>query len=121
MMVERIQSYDALKKVLLKMCAEIYREEDPEEAVFQGKLVVSELVANALRYGGGEAVLSVRRENAEIRVAVKSKNSFRPPETSRCSSVDEEKGRGLFLVDSFALSRGYSEEEGVCVVLRIEK
>ncbi len=121
MMVVEVDGYGALKAAIRRMCAEIFSQADPEEAVFEGKLVVSELVTNALRYGGGGATLAIEREGEAIRVCVRGKNAFRPPERSVCSDPSAERGRGLFLVDTLCASRMYSEEEGVCVVLHVGK
>ena len=52
-------------------------------------------------------------------IRVRSANSFRPPEHVDCSAVDAEQGRGLFLVDALTVSRTYSEEDGICVIVRI--
>lgn len=119
MMVVRIDNFDALKTALRRISAELFEEGDPDGAVFDSKLVINELVTNALRYGGGSALLSVEREGRELRVSVRGKNDFRPPEKSTCSDASAERGRGLFLVDALCISRDYSEEEGVRVVIHI--
>lgn len=117
MMYFEIDGHNALKQALERMCAELSTEDVPETAVFDSKVVASELVNNALRYGGGRAYFSAERTGDEIRICVRSEIAFRPPERSVCSDTDAERGRGLFLVDALAVRRAYSEKEGVIAVL----
>lgn len=119
MMIVQIDNYNALKTALRRVTAELFAEDDPDGAVFDSKLVINELVTNALRYGGGSALLAVEREGEELRVSVRGKKGFRPPEKSICSDASSERGRGLFLVDALCVSRDYSEEDGVRVVIHI--
>lgn len=119
MMFFEIDDYNALKAALDKMCASFRDEAIPEGAVFDCKLVARELLSNALRYGGGSATLTFERSGDEIRISVKSAVEFEPPKTSVCSDVTAERGRGLYLVDALSAARLYSEEQGICVVVRI--
>lgn len=114
-----IDDYNALKTALGKMCAAFEEQSVPDGAVFDCKLVAKELLSNALRYGGGCARFAFEHDGDRIRITVKSKADFEPPENSVCSGVTEENGRGLFLVDAVSESRAYNREEGICVVVRI--
>ena len=109
----------ALKAALEKMCAALKRDAVPENAVFNCKLVACELLSNALRYGGGCAEFHAEKQDGEVIIRVRSVNNARPPEQAVCSSVTEERGRGLFLVDALAESRTFSEKDGICVIIRI--
>lgn len=114
-----ITDFNALRAALKRMTA--FLDGLPEDALFDCKLVANELLSNALEYGGGHARFAVERCGDRIRISVKSGGGFRPPETSRCSDVYAERGRGLFLVDNLASSRTFSEEDGISVVVLIEK
>ena len=116
-----IDNYNALKEALHRMCAGFFAEDVPDGVVFDSRLVAHELLINALRYGGGRAYFTVERTGDEIRISVRSANAYRPPEEVSRADVTEERGRGLYLVDSIATARAYSEAEGISVVLLIEK
>ena len=116
-----IDDYNALHEALQSLSRALTEECVPEDTVFSSKLVASELVSNVLQHGGGHARFCVVREGDMIRMSVKSRLSFCPPEKSVCSEVDAERGRGLFLVDEYCETRTYSERDGICVVIKIRK
>ena len=118
-MICEVDDFRALKAALERMCAALERDAVPENAVFDCKLVASELLSNALRYGGGHAAFAAEKQGGEVVIRVRSANNFRPPDRAECSAVDAECGRGLFLVDALSASRTYSEEDGICVIVRI--
>ncbi|MEU1275486.1 ATP-binding protein, partial [Streptomyces sp. NPDC005799] len=66
-----------------------------EEVAFTTELVVSELVTNAVRYGGGPIGLRLIRDAALICEVTDSSNT--QPRLRRARTTDEG-GRGLFLV-----------------------
>ncbi|MGV9914693.1 SpoIIE family protein phosphatase [Streptomyces tendae] len=66
-----------------------------EESAFTAELVVSELVTNAVRYGGGPVGLRLIRGDALICEVTDSSNT--QPRLRRARTTDEG-GRGLFLV-----------------------
>lgn len=72
-------------------------------------LVVSELVTNAVRHGGGRPVgFRVKRSSRELRIEVTDGN---PTPAQVCSAVrTEENGRGLFLVEAVTDSWGVSAD-----------
>lgn len=116
-----IGDYNALKDALYEMCSALSREQLPAETVFNSKLVANELLSNVLQHGAGKAVFRVRREGNELLICVRGEENYRPPETSSCASVDEESGRGLYLVDAYSDRRDYTEREGIRVFLRIRQ
>ncbi len=69
-------------------------------------LVVSELVTNAVRYGRGAPTLSLHAGHDWVRVEVTDNGELLP---RGASPSDEERGRGLHLVD--ALTRKWGIEE----------
>lgn len=120
MMFFQVDDYKALRNALARMCETLEREAVPEDAVFNCRLIANELLVNALQYGGGSAAFSARRDGDRLRISVRSATGFRPPVVTVCSDADAERGRGLFLVDALSEARGYSEEEGISVVIRLD-
>ena len=121
MMYFEIGDHAELARALDRLTGGLAAQKVPEGTVFDSKLVVNELVINVLRHGGGRAFLRVRLSEGELLVSVRGENDFRPPETSRCSPVCEECGRGLFLVDAISSRREYSKEDGITVTLKVQK
>ena len=113
-----IGDHAALQRALDRMCARLSRENVPEGVVFDSKLVVNELVINVLRHGGGRAFFRAERKGDELLFCVRGETAYRPPRVSRCSSVSDECGRGLFLVDAVCFRREYSEQDGITVYLK---
>ena len=118
MMYFEIGDHAALQAALDTMCTRLSKENIPEGVVFDSKLVVNELVINVLRHGGGRAFFRAERKGDELLFCVRGENSFCPPRVSRCSSVSDECGRGLFLVDAVCFRREYSEQDGITVYLK---
>ncbi len=92
----------------------------PEGARFDSRLVASELIANALKYGGGKAYFTCERGAEEIVIRVRGEREFEPPEAPRCPEATAERGRGLFLVDAFSVRREYDKATGLSVVIRLD-
>ena len=116
-----IDSFNALREALNRLCTGLTEQDVPQDTVYDSKLVASELLSNALRHGGGKAFFSVVIEEDMISLSVKSSDSFRPPEKSILSSRESEHGRGLYIVDTLVETRRYSEEGGTSVVIRIRR
>lgn len=116
----QVDDMGALRAALERMCDALKAQCVPEGTVFDCKLVANELLVNALRHGGGCAQFTAELLDGEVVIRVRSNSLFFPPEHPVCSDVNAECGRGLFLVDALSASRTFSEEEGICVVLRIE-
>ncbi len=116
-----IGDYNALREALKELCVELERDAVPSDAVFASRLVANELLSNVLQHGGGRAYFSAVLRKEEIVLSVRGENGFCPPETSCCSAVEKENGRGLFLVDAYCFCRHYSEEEGIRVVIRTKE
>ncbi len=121
MMYFEIDDFNALKTALHQMCLQFERENIPDEIVFNSKLVADELLSNVLQHGGGRAYLNAAREGDEIKLSVRGSNAYRPPEKSACADVSSERGRGLFLVDSYCVRREFSEREGIRVYIAIKR
>ena len=109
----------ALQRALERMCARLPRATVAEGVEFESKLVVNGLVINVLRHGGGRAFFCAERKGNELLLSVRGENAFCPPDVSCCSSVSDECGRGLFLVDAVCSRREYSAEKGITVYLKL--
>ncbi|MEU8482264.1 ATP-binding protein [Streptomyces sp. NPDC048641] len=72
----------------------------PNSVTEDARLVVSELVTNAIRHGSGAVKLRVRYSNRQLRVEV-TDGSDTAPERRRAGANDVS-GRGLFLVSALA-------------------
>lgn len=89
-----------------------------ESATFAGKLVLCELVGNILRHSTAFAEVESKIEQGFLELTVRSSDCYLPPETSRCSDVYAEGGRGLFIVDSICHSRT-AIKGGVRVLIKL--
>lgn len=64
-------------------------------------LLTSELVTNAIRYGGSRAVLEARMPGGALRVSVHDDNP-QLPEVGTAPALTDEGGRGVLLVSTLA-------------------
>jgi anti-sigma regulatory factor (Ser/Thr protein kinase) len=79
------------------------------------KLLVSELVTNAVKYGDGKHPVELRAHwNAEVRIEVSDHNGGFTP-GPRIGGLDEPGGFGLFLVGQLADRWGVESDEGTTV------
>jgi anti-sigma regulatory factor (Ser/Thr protein kinase) len=72
------------------------------------KLIVSELVTNAVRYGAPPVRVAVAADEATVTVTVADGSPGRP--LRRDPGADAENGRGLLLIDLLAVEHGVREE-----------
>ncbi|MEU8662610.1 ATP-binding protein [Actinoplanes philippinensis] len=89
-----------------------------EDWLYDATLIVSELVTNAVRHGGGCPVLRVHAEDGRVRLSVADRSSRVPHRRD----IDEHSagGRGLVFVDAFAQTWGVRREgEGKQVWVRL--
>jgi two-component sensor histidine kinase len=93
----------------------------PEDTLYTARLLVTELVSNAVLHGRGTVLLTVARENASVRVSVHDE-SPRLPRVIVGPPVSEH-GAGLRLVSALAnrwgteLSRGGRQGKSVLFTL----
>lgn len=80
------------------------------ELAFDAQLVVSELVTNAMRHGGGAAQLRLLSHRAELACVV-TDHSHTVPITA-APDVFSEYGRGLRLVDALCTAWGWLSPGG---------
>jgi hypothetical protein len=73
-------------------------------------LVVTELVANAVRHAGGDILLVIEDTDGARRVEVWDTSSN--PPRMQADSLDAESGRGLLLVDALSKTWGWSASGG---------
>jgi anti-sigma regulatory factor (Ser/Thr protein kinase) len=65
-------------------------------------LLTTELVMNALEHGGGHAVLDAELVDDTLRVSVTDDDPVFPQPQPALEALDNERGRGLFLVAALA-------------------
>jgi anti-sigma regulatory factor (Ser/Thr protein kinase) len=65
-------------------------------------LLTSELLTNAVRYGGGGVTLSVTADTATVRIAVSDDNPRRPTLPSGSPAELRSGGRGLLILQALA-------------------
>lgn len=76
----------------------------PDERVDTARLLVTELVANAVIHGRGDVLLTVARDRTTLRVEVSDGSTARPVLVD--GSALRESGAGLRLVDALATRWG---------------
>jgi anti-sigma regulatory factor (Ser/Thr protein kinase) len=74
------------------------------EDIAAAELLASELVTNAVLYGYGAHTLTLRFENARLRILVSDSSPSVP--TRRTAHDDDEIGRGMQLIEAYAESWG---------------
>ena len=115
-----VEKLTDLQDALDRLCGFLQDREVPFEHVFDSKLVVSELVANALMHSKAVASFESEVQDGFIRIKVSSSVKFVLPEKSVCSNVYAEHGRGLYLVDSVCESRTTTEPGEILVTIKIK-
>ncbi|MFF9301107.1 ATP-binding protein [Streptomyces sp. NPDC014764] len=76
-----------------------------EALVDDAKLIVSELVTNAIQHGDGQQItMTMTVRDGLLHLAVHNETPGRP--VARDAPSDAERGRGLFLVDFLAAAHG---------------
>ena len=113
-----IGTTEDLKNATQAICRYLEENDVPKEKVFDCRLVVNELVANALRHSDGKASVKGNITDGRIEVFVRSTQVFIPPTVSVCSPATAEGGRGLYLVDSVSISRTVSPDGEIKVVIQ---
>ncbi len=117
-MLLEINDYESLHAEMKRLCCFLAENHASETAVFNGRLAVTELVGNVLKHAKATATVKVETEDACIAVYVYSSKPFIPPLKSRCSNVDSEHGRGLYLVDSVCQSRSVTPDGAIKIILK---
>ena len=82
----------------------------PEDTVYTARLLVTELVSNAVLHGQGQVVLTVERDQAGVRVEVHDDSDRLPMVTDGPALAEH--GAGLRLVSALASSWGSSPRGG---------
>ena len=94
----------------------------PSARLDDARLIVSELVTNAVRHGslGGPVDLVVRWNGQTMRLEVHSIGRFRPPPGHRRHGALDDHGWGLVLVDALADRWGVDRGSDTTVWAEIE-
>lgn len=120
-MSEIIESLEQLHMALSALSDALVDAGACEEGVFNSKLVVSELIGNALKHAvEKKAFFDYRLCGETCVLKIKSVPSFQPPDESVCSDVLSESGRGLFLVQQCSEACVVEKDGSVCVSVRIK-
>jgi anti-sigma regulatory factor (Ser/Thr protein kinase) len=102
------ESARAARRFIAEFCiASQLSEDDCHTAA----LLTSELVTNAVRYGGSRATLEARRPGGVLRISVEDDNP-ELPEEGLSPPYRAESGRGIMLVDALAARWGVEKHSG---------
>ncbi len=115
-----IASYDGFQAAVDELCAFLLEREIPQGKIFDSRLVVHELVGNALQHAQGGASVCAEIEGEHILLSVRGATGYRPPQTGTCPPCFAERGRGFFLVDSVSTERTCAEDGTIFVRIRIK-
>ncbi len=115
-----IKTYADFKAAVQALCDRLTLENIPKEKVFDSKLVVHELVGNALQHSDCGALLKAEWTGEFIHITVRGERAYTPPKEGDCPPAFAERGRGLYLVDSVA-ERIFTEEGEILVRIKITK
>ena len=115
-----VNNQKSLESAMSALCQYLTERGVPSGSIFDSKLVVSELVGNVLRHSKGVATLQSAVKDGFIELKVRSTVFYRPPETSCCSDVYSESGRGLFIVDNVCAERVFTGDGEIQVRIKIQ-
>jgi anti-sigma regulatory factor (Ser/Thr protein kinase) len=114
-----IKDYDSFKAAIDEICAYLSSCAVSKDKVFDCRLIVFELIGNVLQHSDGGARLQVDLEENCVRISIKAEKTYCPPEKGECPQTSAERGRGLYLVDSFSLERTFTAEGEITVCVAI--
>ena len=107
----------SLRRALKEMHVDMSREQLDEGCFFHCKLVFSELASNAAKHTKEGGSIGVEIFDERVEITLTCAQPVLLPDRSSCSSVYEESGRGLYLIDSVCESRERTENGGWKVVV----
>lgn len=118
-MVYKIHDYNDFKSAIDEICAMLSSHAVSTEKVYDCRLISHELIANVLQHSVGGATLKVGLEKEFVLICVKAEQVYCPPLKAECPEVNAERGRGIFLVDSFSAERTFTEDGEIVVKVSI--
>lgn len=113
-----VKNLNELREVARALSVFLLENEVPRELAFDGRLIISELVANVLKHSRSVARIEAAVNGSEVVLTVYAEDGSLPPQRSVCSEVTAESGRGLFLVDRLSAKRLVTEDGGVRVIIK---
>ena len=116
-MVYKIYDYDGFKVAIEEICTRLSLA-IPSEKVFDCRLICGELIANVLQHSGGWVCLWVELEKGQVKICVKAEIPFCPPK-KECPQTNEERGRGIYLIDSLSAERTFTEDGEIIVKVNV--
>lgn len=90
---------------------EDHKDHLDETLLGEAKLLVSELVTNALRHGEPEIVLRLRLNRTSIGIEVADEGSLLPPSEPIAPPIDQPNGRGLLIVEALSKHWGITTDD----------
>lgn len=118
-MVYEIHDYNDFKSAIDEICAVLSSCAISSEKVYDCRLISHELIANVLQHSGGSAKLKVDLEREYVLIYVKAERVYCPPLKGESPATSAERGRGLFLVDSFSAERTFTKDGEILVKVSI--
>jgi anti-sigma regulatory factor (Ser/Thr protein kinase) len=118
-MVYAIENYDGFKRAIDEICAYLSSCGVSSEKVFDCRLISYELIGNVLQHSDGGAQFQVELEGEFVCISVKAEQAYCPPERAECPATSEERGRGIYLVDSFSAERSFLKDGVITVKVSI--
>ncbi len=118
-MLFEMKTYAEFKQAVSQLSDFLFKQKLSEDVVFDSKLVIHELIGNALQHSEGGASFSAEVVDGCVRISVRGEEKFYPPKESRLPTRYAERGRGLYLVDSLSAERTVTDDGEVIVIIRI--
>ncbi|WP_344514515.1 ATP-binding protein [Dactylosporangium maewongense] len=75
-------------------------------------LAVTELVTNAVRYGGGRVVLALQADERHVTISVADGSAVVPRMPADADTIDRDSGRGIAIIAALAERWGVEDHEG---------
>ncbi|MFF5226095.1 ATP-binding protein [Dactylosporangium sp. NPDC000521] len=75
-------------------------------------LAVTELVTNAVRYGGGRVVLALEADEGHVTISVADGSAVVPRLPTNADTIDRDSGRGIAIIAALAERWGVEDHEG---------
>lgn len=118
-MVYDIRDYDGFKVAIDEICAMLSSHSVDAEKIFDCRLITFELIGNVLQHSDGGARLEVELGEDHVRISVKAEQAYCPPQKGKCPETSAERGRGIYLVDSFSAQRIFTEDGEITVTVSL--
>ncbi|MBQ8284010.1 MAG: ATP-binding protein [Clostridia bacterium] len=116
-----VENHATLQRAVNTLCEFLLAQNVSSDDIFDSKLVACELLGNVLRHANGKARLCGEIKDGFLELKILSDSPFYPLEKQPCAEVYSEHGRGLFLVRSVCEERVFVDEDGIRVLIKINR